>query len=92
MRLLIRSGDASLRLTLRIYSLFYKKDHPPLKMIIPHTYKKTEMAASSLSPALMAYLAALYEQYLSHCTLNRAAEEHCFNSVFTPLSAENLPE
>ena len=49
------------------------------------------MAASSLSPALMAYLAALYEQY-SRCTLNRAAEEHCCNSVFTPLPAENLPE
>ena len=48
------------------------------------------MAASSLSPALMAFLASLYE-HLSRCTLNRAAEEHCFNSVFTPLS-ENLPE
>ena len=38
----------------------------------------------------MAYLAALYE-HLSRCTLNRAAEEHYFNNVFTPLS-ENLPE
>ena len=49
------------------------------------------MAASSLSPALLAFLAQLLE-HLSQCTtLNRAAEEHCFNSVFTPLS-ENLPE
>ena len=50
------------------------------------------MAASSLSPALMAFLASLYE-HLSRCRLNCAAEEHCLiNSVFTPLPAENLPE
>ena len=48
------------------------------------------MAASSLSPALMAFLAALYK-HLSRCTLNRAVKEHCFNSVFSPLS-ENLLE
>ena len=44
----------------------------------------------SLSPALMAYLAVLYK-HLSRSTLADAAEEHCFNSVFTPLS-EDLPE
>ena len=50
------------------------------------------MAASSLSPALLAFLAQLLE-HLSQCKLNRATEEHCLiNSVFTPLPAENLPE
>ena len=41
------------------------------------------MAASSSVHALYAHL--------SRCTLSRAAEEHYFNNVFTPLS-ENLPE
>ena len=62
-------------------------------MIIPTstTSKKAEMAPSvSLSPALLAYLAVLYK-HLSGRTLAVAAEEHCFNSVFTPLS-EDLPE
>ena len=44
----------------------------------------------SLSPALMAYLARLYER-LSSRTLADAAERHCFNSVFTRMS-EDLPE
>ena len=44
----------------------------------------------SLSPALLAYLAVLYK-HLSGRTLAVVAEEHCFNSVFTPLS-EDLPE
>ena len=45
----------------------------------------------SLSSALFAYLAILYE-YLSGRTLADAAEGHCLiNSVITPLS-EDLPE
>ena len=42
------------------------------------------MAASSSVHALYAHL--------SRCTLNRAAEEHHFNNVFTPDLSENLPE
>ena len=81
----------SARRYLRGYNgLLPKKNHPPLKMIIPHTYKKTEMAASSLSPALMAYLAALYEQY-SRCTLNRAAEEHYCKREFAGAGDDHLP-
>ena len=38
----------------------------------------------------MAYLARLYER-LSDRTLADAAERHCFNNIFTPLS-EDLPE
>ena len=38
----------------------------------------------------MAYLAVLYKHH-SGRTLAVAAEEHCFDSVFTPLS-EDLPE
>ena len=41
----------------------------------------------SLSPALMAYLAILYE-HLSGRTLADVAEGHCFNSVLTPLSED----
>ena len=48
------------------------------------------MAPSSLSPALIAYLAILYEHLVGR-TLEDAAEGHCNNSVLTPLS-EDLPE
>lgn len=67
-------------------------------MIIP-TYNSTiytskaEMASSSVSllPALMAYLAILYE-HLSGRTLADVVEGHYFNSVLTPLSKDLLEQ
>ena len=50
------------------------------------------MAPSSLSPALFAYLAILYE-HLSGRTLANAAEGHYLNnSVGLPPPSEDLPE